>query len=150
MKKITLFITLFYCLISANAQKGKLFLTQVNKEGDCVSSGIFSSKSKLDSTKICSITEWCGDNQMYIGLNGITYQLERIGKRPTKYPYLTGTFKNKSLVVVIQKTKLTEKLFFDETSKSEENIMNYSYEVLITIKKGKKIVKIKAEASEGI
>jgi hypothetical protein len=87
---------------------------------------------------------------MYIGINGITQQLKRIGKRPSEYPYLIGVYKSKNFIVSIHKTKLIEKLFFDKNSKNEANEMTYKYEVLITIKSSNKTKKLKGYAYEGI
>jgi hypothetical protein len=164
--------------LSINAQKNSICLTATNKYGDCVSSGIFSSKTafeiKIDQKKcelqnagnpeacalckknvsgnqeVCSVIGYCGDGNNYIGINGKTYLMKRMGKVPKKYPYLTGDFVAKGFKIGIERTKLIEKEFFDDSSSKEENIMTYSYEVLITIKKGSKIRKVKAIAREGI
>jgi hypothetical protein len=141
---------IFCCNLMVNAQKADIVLTEANKHGDCVSSGIYTSKNKFYFAKYFSIVEWCADGKMYIGINGITQQLKRIGKRPSEYPYLIGVYKSKNFIVSIHKTKLIEKLFFDKNSKNEANEMTYKYEVLITIKSSNKTKKIKGYAYEGI
>ena len=180
MKQINTIIVAVFSFFSINvfSQTNEIFLTALNKQGDCVSSRIYILKSdfekRLDIKKcenqnkgnqnlinICignlannsetdAIISYCGDGIEYIGIDGKTLILKRIGKNPSEYSQFIGDYTTRNYKVQIKKIKEIAVEYFENEPKIKENIMSYSCEVLITITKGKTSKTFKGRTSEGI
>ncbi len=152
--------------------KEPIWLTSTNKHGDCVSLNIDTPKTNFErnhmdktycaenntgdaaSMDAClkhlnqqqtsrSFVHFCGDGVPYIGINGKTYALNRVGKAPTQHPYLVGRYAGKNaagqpLQVEVRQIRLLTKTYQDDTSTADDNILDYKSEVELTIKSGSK------------
>ena len=164
--------------------KEPLWLTSTDQHGDCISWHIYSPKTAFerdnmdkpyctdnnlgDADKINSCIEnasqqqtvrsflnFCGNGITYIGLNGQTFALKRLGSAPKQHPFLVGRYIGKNtlgqkLLVEIKQTRLVTKSYQDDTSTADDNILEYKSEVMMTIKSGNQTQKFKGLLDESI
>lgn len=157
------FLVLSGCYLTTKTPQKVLNLTSVNKHGDCVSSGIDTTKSNMENVQdqqrcldhapqdsiafndcmkyvaahqtVRSLINFCGaDHSPYfIGINGATYALEKLDGQPTKHPYFTGKFVGKGLKVQVSNLGLIMKTYQDNSSQDEDNIEQIKFNVNIDV-----------------
>jgi len=76
------------------------------------------------------------DDPFYIGLNGEEYELKRISGDTTKVPYLIGEFSGDGIHVKTKLIRLIKKTYLKGFPKTDDNIEEAIYEVLVTVVKG--------------
>ncbi len=160
MRKIILMVPLL--IIQAAVAAGQLSLSKVNT-GDCVASRISAKRSSfvddLDK-KYCAernadeakkmkciensrmqeefsfFTDRCSGDEYFIGINGQEVRLRRISKQPGKPTDFIGSFAGEGVSVEISRPRLLGKITYDPDGTSEEDVLDASYRVLVTVKKG--------------
>jgi hypothetical protein len=89
----------------------------------------------------------CGDDQNHIGIDNRTYQLKRIGKEPTQFPFLMGKYENKDVRVEVKKIRLLKR---EPDIDNAEYYEALKYEVWLIVSKDKTKTKIKGILDEGL
>ena len=88
------------------------------------------------SQDIVFFTDRCGDGY-YLGLNGTEYTLKRQTDRNKYYTPLIGSFYGSGLKVEVKSIRLSSKEYEEGT----KNVLSGSYDVQVTIQKGKLVQK---------
>lgn len=174
--KFRLFLALIALFLSSSFAQATepLTLTTTDRTGDCVHSGISTKKSQFEHNldkKFCTDANIgnndviaqciaisseveaepfyhdCGDNQNYIGLNNKTYQLKRIGKEPTKQPFLLGKYDGEGFNVEVKKISLLKR---EPDIDNADYYETLKYEVWLIVTKDKITTKIKGVLDEGL
>lgn len=151
------------CYLTAKSPQKPLILTTTNKHGDCVSSGIDTAKSSFEITSdqqqcaenhpqdsaarnaciqhvsvpqtVRSLINYCGaeNSPYFIGINGITYALEKSDANKTQHPYFIGLFKGKQLTVRVTNLGLISKTYQDGSPQTDDNIEQIKFNVQIDV-----------------
>ena len=160
MRKILLAAALL--VIQATFAQAQLSLSKVNT-GDCVASRISAKRTtfvaELDK-KYCAehntdeagkrkciensgrqeefsfFTDRCSDEDYFIGINGKEVRLKRISKKPGKPTAFIGSFAGEGVRVEISRPRLLGKITYDSDGSGEKEVLDASYKVLVTVKKG--------------
>ncbi len=89
-------------------------------------------------------TNRCSD-EYYLGLNGTEYTLKRLANRNKYYTPLIGSFYGKGLKVEVKGIRLSRK----EYEEGSKDVLSGTYDVLITVHKGKVVKKFNGQLSFG-
>jgi hypothetical protein len=147
---------------SAALAEGQLWLSPVNT-GDCVAARIFAKRTifmdefykkycagnNTDEAKVKQciensrhnkeiyfFTDRCSEDEYFIGINGKEVRLRRISKKPGKPTNFIGSFAGEGVSVEISHPRLIGKTYFPNVPRTEGNVLDASYKVLVTVKKG--------------
>lgn len=98
--------------------------------------------------------DYCGEeantSPFYIGINGKTYHLNRVGKSPTKLPYLVGDYSGHGFKVRVKFIRILKETYAEGARKKDEgSVDEYQYESLVIIVKDGVTQKVKGVADEG-
>jgi hypothetical protein len=158
-------------LLNANADE-KLWPTELYT-GECVSDRLLASRNefveKIDykycndrnvgkpdkiqnclnnsqaHKKISFFTDRCGsvENTYFISLNGIEHKVKRVTPLAKKQLYLTGNFEGEGLKIKITQGRLIRKIYEEGSKRTEDDVVDAEYEVMVVVTKDNQVEKIK-------
>lgn len=159
----SIFLALSGCYLTPKTPQKVLHLTETDKRGDCVSTGIFTPLTLFETQllqqrcaeyhpqdtsarnrcvdnstaiqTVRSVIDYCGaeGSPYFIGINGVTHALVKSGARHQQHPYLTGRFVGKGITVQITNLGLIKKTYQDDSSQTEDNIAQIQFDVRIDV-----------------
>ena len=91
--------------------------------------------SKLNK-EINFFTDRCSEGEYFIGIKGKEVRLRRISKKPGKSHRFIGSFAGEGVSVEIGHPRLIAKRYFPNEPRTEENVLDATYRVLVIVKKG--------------
>jgi len=86
--------------------------------------------------EIYFFTDRCSGEDYYIGINGKELRLKRVTKKPGKPHSFVGSFAGEGLTVQISQARLIEKTYIPGEPRTEDNVLDVVYKVLVTVTKG--------------
>lgn len=157
------FLMLSSCYLTTKTPQKVLHLTETDKHGDCVSTGIYTPKTAFERQHdiqwcvehhpqdsvvrdtcvknvsahqtVRSLINFCGaeDTSYFIGIDGVTYALTQTSPKQSQSPYFVGKFTGKQLIVNITNLGLIKKTYVGGTPTTDDNIDQLLYRVRVDV-----------------
>ncbi len=171
-----LLLALNLALTTVAVAQDRLWPTDVNC-GDCVAGRIYAPKSPyvkdLDkkscikrhaaspqqlkecienggySDTISFFTDRCSGDEYFISLNSKEHRLKRTSGNAQKPPYFAGTFEGDGLKVAVKSLRLISKTYEKGSKRTEADVEDARYKVLVTVKHGRRVEEINGVLSYG-
>jgi hypothetical protein len=155
-------IMLGLLFIQAAFAEHQLWLSPVNT-GDCVAARISATRTRSVERfykKYCSegnsdkaaarkciensalirefnfFTDRCSEKEYFIGVNGKELRLKKVSRKREPH-YFVGSFAGEGLSVQISHPRLIGKTYLPGEPRTEDNVLDAAYKVLVTVTKGK-------------
>jgi hypothetical protein len=129
------------CVAARIIAKRTIFIDEFDKKY-CARNDPDKAKTKkcLENSKLHQetsfFTDRCSEETYFIGLNGEEVRLTRISKKPRKPHLFIGSFAGEGVSVEIGHPRLIGKSYVPNEPRTEANVLDAAYRVLVTVKKG--------------
>jgi hypothetical protein len=82
-------------------------------------------------------TDRCSEKEYFIGINGKEFRLKKVSQERRKAHYFVGSFAGDGLSVQISHPRLIGKTYLPGEPRTEDNVLDAAYKVLVAVTNGK-------------